>query len=184
MTSSADVARVLLAGIRLTMGSAGLLAPGLVIRRLDIDPATQPGMRCPLRVFGIRTVLIGAELLTPDTRRRGHAEQLAPVVHGSDTVSAFPAWRRGDGHRHLGGGPRALAGEPGRATPPPAPPAVAVPLTRPPGSGETQEAHVEAQVRDAFVARFAVGRRDVGQVPLARPRPADHRRPATTVVRS
>lgn len=78
MTSSADVARVLLAGIRLTMGSAGLLAPGLVIRRLDIDPATQPGMRCPLRVFGIRTVLIGAELLTPDTRRRGHAEQLAP----------------------------------------------------------------------------------------------------------
>jgi hypothetical protein len=102
MTSSADLARVLLAGVRLTMGSAGLLAPGLVIRRLDIDPATQPGMRYPLRMFGIRTVLIGAELLAPDARRRGHAEQLAPVVHGSDTVAAFLAWRRGDLPRRAG----------------------------------------------------------------------------------
>ena len=102
MTSGADLARVLLAGVRLTMGSAGLLAPGLVIRRLDIDPATQPGMRYPLRMFGIRTVLSGAELLTPDARRRGHAEQLAPVVHGSDTVSAFLAWRRGDLPRRAG----------------------------------------------------------------------------------
>ncbi|MGR6967792.1 hypothetical protein ACU610_25355 [Geodermatophilus sp. URMC 61] len=102
MTSSADLARVLLAGVRLTMGTAGLLAPGLVIRRLDIDPATQPGMRYPLRMFGIRTVLIGAELLTPDAPRRWHAEQLAPVVHGSDTVSAFLAWRRGDLPRRAG----------------------------------------------------------------------------------
>ena len=102
MTANDDLARVLLAGVRLTMGTAGLLAPGLVIRRLDIDPATQPGMRYPLRMFGIRTVLIGAELLTPDARRRGHAEQLAPVVHGSDTVSAFLAWRRGDLPRRAG----------------------------------------------------------------------------------
>ena len=96
MTSRADLARVLLAGVRLTMGTAGLLAPGLVIRRLAIDPAAQPGMRYPLRMFGIRTVLIGAELLESDPRRRERAEQLAPVVHGCDTVSAFLAWRRGD----------------------------------------------------------------------------------------
>jgi hypothetical protein len=102
MTSGADLARLLLAGVRLTMGTAGLLAPGLVIRRLDIDPATQPGMRYPLRMFGIRTVLIGADLLVPDARRRWHAERLAPVVHGSDTVSAFLAWRRGDLPRQAG----------------------------------------------------------------------------------
>jgi hypothetical protein len=102
MTSSADLARVLLAGVRLTMGTAGLLAPGLVIRRLAIDPATQPGMRYPLRMFGIRTVLIGAELLDGNPRRRERAEQLAPVVHGSDTVSAFLAWRRGDLLRRAG----------------------------------------------------------------------------------
>lgn len=102
MTSGADRARVLLAGVRLTMGTAGLLAPDLLIRRLSIDPATQPGMRYPLRMFGIRTVLIGAELLVPDARRRWHAERLAPVVHGSDTVSAFVAWRRGDLPRRAG----------------------------------------------------------------------------------
>ena len=96
MTSRADLPRVLLAGVRLTMGTAGLLAPGLVIRRLDIDPAAQPGMRYPLRMFGIRTVLIGADLLAENGRRREHAERVAPVVHGSDTVSAFLAWRRGD----------------------------------------------------------------------------------------
>ena len=102
MTKRSDVARVLLAGVRLTMGTAGLLAPGLVIRRLDIDPARQPGMRYPLRMFGIRTVLLGAELLTEDTRRRVHAERLAPVVHGSDTVSAFLAWQLGDLPRRAG----------------------------------------------------------------------------------
>ena len=75
MTSGADLARVLLAGVRLTMGTAGLLAPDLVIRRLAIDPATQSGMRYPLRMFGIRTVLIGAELLTPDAGRRWHARR-------------------------------------------------------------------------------------------------------------
>ncbi len=103
MTSRTDLARVLLAAVRLTMGTAGLLAPGLVIRRLDIDPKTQPGMRYPLRMFGIRTVLIGAELLSPDTRRRWHAEQLAPVVHGSDAVAALLAWQLGDLPRRAGG---------------------------------------------------------------------------------
>jgi hypothetical protein len=103
MTSRADLPRVLLAGVRLTMGTAGLLAPGLVIRRLDIDPAAQPGMRYPLRMFGIRTVLIGADLLAGNGRRREHAERVAPVVHGSDTVSAFLAWRRGDLPGRAGG---------------------------------------------------------------------------------
>jgi hypothetical protein len=96
MTSRTDLARVLLAAVRLTMGTASLLAPGLVIRRLGIDPATQPAMRYPLRMFGIRTVLIGADLLAPGGARRQQAEVLAPVVHGSDTVAAFLARRRGD----------------------------------------------------------------------------------------
>jgi hypothetical protein len=96
MTSKGDTARVLLAGVRLTMGSAGLLVPDLVIRRLAIDPASQPAMRYPLRMFGIRTVLIGADLLTDDHPRRHQAELLAPVVHGSDTIAAFLARQRGD----------------------------------------------------------------------------------------
>jgi hypothetical protein len=96
MTSKGDTARVLLAGVRLTMGSAGLLVPDLVIRRLAIDPASQPAMRYPLRMFGIRTVLIGTDLLSASPSRRQHAELVAPVVHGSDTVAALLARRRGD----------------------------------------------------------------------------------------
>jgi hypothetical protein len=96
MTSNEDIARVLLAGVRLTMGSAGLLVPDLVIRRLGIDPASQPAMRYPLRMFGIRTVLIGADLLSTSSSRRQHAKLVAPVVHGSDTVAALLARRRGD----------------------------------------------------------------------------------------
>jgi hypothetical protein len=95
MTIEGRHARVLLAGVRLTMGTAGLLAPDLLIRRLGIDPAAQPAMRYPLRMFGVRTVLIGADLLAGGSRRR-QAELLAPVVHGSDTVAAFLARRRGD----------------------------------------------------------------------------------------
>ena len=96
MARVADVARVLLACVRLTMGTAGLLAPGAVIRRLQIDPSVQPGMRYPLRMFGIRTVLIAADLLRRNGADRQHAVLLAPVVHGTDTVSAYLAWRRGD----------------------------------------------------------------------------------------
>jgi hypothetical protein len=96
MRLTADTARVLLAGVRLTMGTAGLLAPDLVIRRLGADPARQPAMRHPLRMFGIRTVLIGADLLRKNGPDRRHAELVAPVIHGSDTASAFLAWRHGD----------------------------------------------------------------------------------------
>jgi hypothetical protein len=47
-------------------------------------------------MFGIRTVLIGADLLSTSSSRRRHAELVAPVVHGSDTVAALLARRRGD----------------------------------------------------------------------------------------
>jgi hypothetical protein len=96
MRLTADTPRVLLAGVRLTMGTAGLLAPDLVIRRLGVDPARQPAMRHPLRMFGIRTLLIGTDLLRNSGPDRRHAELVAPVVHGSDTASAFLAWRKGD----------------------------------------------------------------------------------------
>jgi hypothetical protein len=103
MELTGNPARILLAAVRLTMGSAGLLAPGLVIRRLDIDPDRQPGMRYPLRMFGIRTVLIAADLLQPIGPTRWHAELMAPVIHGTDTVSAALAWRRGDLPSRAGG---------------------------------------------------------------------------------
>jgi hypothetical protein len=46
-------------------------------------------MGYPFRMFGIRTILIGADLLARDPAVRRHALRAAIVVHASDTVSAF-----------------------------------------------------------------------------------------------
>ncbi len=96
MSPTADAARVVLGLVRLTMGTAGLLAPDLLLRRLQVEPAQRPGARHPLRMFGIRTVLIGADLLRSDGPERRHAHLLAPVIHASDTASALVALRRGE----------------------------------------------------------------------------------------
>ena len=52
-------------------------------------------MGYPFRMFGIRTILIGADLLARDPAVRRHALRAAIVVHASDTVSAFAAGRSG-----------------------------------------------------------------------------------------
>ena len=49
-----------LALIRLVNGGLALVAPRWLARRLGVDPTAQPAMLYALRMFGIRTVLIGA----------------------------------------------------------------------------------------------------------------------------
>jgi hypothetical protein len=85
--SLSDSARVALAGIRLANGTAGLLAPHVLARRLDVEPSAGP-MGYPFRMFGIRTILIGADLLARDRAVRRHALRAAVLVHACDTVSA------------------------------------------------------------------------------------------------
>ena len=89
-----DPARVALAGIRIVNGTAGLLAPGFLARRLDVEAASGP-MAYPFRMFGIRTILMGADLLARDKAVRRHAVRAAVVVHASDTVSAYLAGASG-----------------------------------------------------------------------------------------
>lgn len=86
-----DYARVLLASIRLLNGGLALLAPGFLARQIGVDPETNPGITYVFRMFGIRTVLIGAELLQPPGQRRDDALHRAVVVHASDTAAAFLA---------------------------------------------------------------------------------------------
>src|SRR5690348_14009069 len=57
-----DYARVLLASIRLLNGGLALLAPGFLARQVGVNPESNPGITYVFRMFGIRTVLIGAEL--------------------------------------------------------------------------------------------------------------------------
>ena len=90
-----DIARILLACIRLFNGLAGLFAPAMLARRLGVDPEANPGMLYVFRMFGIRTVLIGAELLIQTGERRAEATRRAVVIHASDTVAAFIATRSG-----------------------------------------------------------------------------------------
>jgi hypothetical protein len=86
--SLADSARVALAGIRIVNGAGGLLMPRQLARRLDVEEAAGP-MGYPFRMFGIRTILIGLDLLSDDRAVRRHALRAAVVVHVTDTVSAI-----------------------------------------------------------------------------------------------
>jgi hypothetical protein len=88
-----DYARILLAYIRLFNGFAALFAPGMLARRLGVDPEFNPAIVYVFRMFGIRTVLIGAELLLQTGERRAEATRRAVLIHASDTLAAFLATR-------------------------------------------------------------------------------------------
>jgi hypothetical protein len=91
---SPSVARRALAGIRIFNGAAALLAPVVLSRRLGVQEAAGP-MSYPFRMFGIRTILIGADLLAIDPAVRRHAVRAALAIHASDTISAAAAWKSG-----------------------------------------------------------------------------------------
>lgn len=86
-----DGARIALACIRLFNGAAALFAPRWMIRRLGGEPDSNPVAVHALRMFGIRTVLIGFDLLHPRRAYRERAVRAAVLIHASDTVSALLA---------------------------------------------------------------------------------------------
>ncbi|MEN3361166.1 MAG: hypothetical protein V7637_5148 [Mycobacteriales bacterium] len=89
-------ARKTLAAIRLFNGAAGLLAPQFLLRRLGADAETgRPGVY-PFRMFGVRTILLGLDLLVLEGEQRRRATRLAVLIHATDTVSAAAAGLRGD----------------------------------------------------------------------------------------
>jgi hypothetical protein len=90
-----EYARILLANIRILMGGLALLAPGFLAQRIGVDPDASPGTLYVFRMFGIRTVLIGAELFTRSRERRAEALRRAVLIHASDTLAAFLATRSG-----------------------------------------------------------------------------------------
>jgi hypothetical protein len=90
-----DYARILLACIRLFNGLGGLLAPGMLARQLGVDPQANPAITYVFRMFGMRTVLIGIDLLVEKGERRAKATREAVLIHASDTLAAFLAARSG-----------------------------------------------------------------------------------------
>ena len=90
------LARKALAAVRLFNGTAGLLAPRLLLQRLGTDPAVDRSGFYPFRMFGIRTILLGADLLFLSGEQRRRATRLAVLIHATDTISAATAGVRGD----------------------------------------------------------------------------------------
>ena len=90
-----DYARIALGCVRLFNGCAALFVPELLIRRLGLDARSNAAMVYPFRMFGIRTIIIGAELLLPNGEVRAHAQRMALLIHASDALTAIVARVRG-----------------------------------------------------------------------------------------
>lgn len=97
MNIDRDGARLALAGVRLVNGATALLAPTFMLRRLGADPAVNGVAIYPLRMFGIRTVVLAWDLLrcaAPDDPGRRRDLALGVLIHATDALSAFTAGLR------------------------------------------------------------------------------------------
>jgi hypothetical protein len=81
-------ARYALAVIRIGNGALALVAPSIIIKRFGEDPGEGAAAIYGLRLFGVRTVLIGVDLLTQRGQPLLHTTRQAVVIHASDTLTA------------------------------------------------------------------------------------------------
>ena len=84
-----------LAAIRLVNGTLGLLAPQVLVRRTSADPTTTEPYYA-FRMFGIRTVVLGLDLLTLTGPAQERARTQAVIIHATDTAAALLGGLRGD----------------------------------------------------------------------------------------
>lgn len=89
-----DAARITLAAIRIFNGAVGLVAPAVAARRIGTAP--DAAAHYPWRLFGVRTVIIGIELLSRDPQLREKAVRVALPIHAIDTASAALGGLRGE----------------------------------------------------------------------------------------
>jgi len=86
-----DWPRVALGLIRLTNGLVALVIPGFLAARLARAGERGGPAHYALRMFGIRTVYLGLDLLTADEQRRHDALRRAPIIHASDLAAVVLA---------------------------------------------------------------------------------------------
>jgi hypothetical protein len=84
-----------LAAIRLVNGTLGLLAPHVLVKRTSSDPTTTEPYYA-FRMFGVRTVVLGLDLLTLTGAAQERARTQAVIIHATDTASALLGGLRGD----------------------------------------------------------------------------------------
>jgi hypothetical protein len=81
-------ARYALAAIRIVNGLLALVAPSLIIKRFGENPEKDAAAIYGLRLFGVRTVLIGADLIRQHGEPLEHSINQAVIIHASDTLTA------------------------------------------------------------------------------------------------
>jgi uncharacterized membrane protein len=81
-------ARWALAVIRIVNGAIALVAPSFIVKRFGEVPGESAAAIYGLRLFGVRTVLIGADLVTQRRPSLVHVTGQAVVIHASDTLTA------------------------------------------------------------------------------------------------
>lgn len=97
-----EYARIALAIVRLVNGLMALFTPAALLRRLGVNPKANSVALYALRMFGIRTILIGIGLLLPAGDVRTWSLRTAPLIHGSDTTAALMLALRGTIPRRSG----------------------------------------------------------------------------------
>ncbi|MDP8942537.1 MAG: hypothetical protein M3N16_00175 [Actinomycetota bacterium] len=86
---------LVLAAIRLINGGGALLVPRAYGRRMGVDPEVSPAGPYVLRLFGVRTVIIGAELLLRKGAALDEALRVGRIIHASDAIAAVLAGATG-----------------------------------------------------------------------------------------
>jgi hypothetical protein len=89
MPLSRDHARLALATIRLVNGTLALAAPNALLRRLGADPAVNKVAIYPMRMFGIRTIVLGVQLLIDAPSPE--ADRFGVLIHATDAATAITA---------------------------------------------------------------------------------------------
>ena len=82
-----QAARRALAAIRVINGGLALIAPGVIIGRFDEQQAASAAAVYGLRMFGIRTVLLGVDLATLSGEPLRRALREAVLIHATDTAA-------------------------------------------------------------------------------------------------
>lgn len=96
MVMAAVVTQRVLAGIRLLNGSLALAAPNLLGARLGVNTSTSPGLGYALRLFGVRTVLLGVQLWRAPTDPSSQVVRDTILIHGADTAAAIIVYKLGE----------------------------------------------------------------------------------------
>ncbi len=88
---NADRARSALGTIRLVNGAVALAVPKRLVKTFGVDPEANGAAVYALRLFGVRTVYLGLQLLLAEGEVLKDALRHAVPIHASDATAAILA---------------------------------------------------------------------------------------------